>query len=109
METTESSQQKTRPWQSLSRLTAASLIGFVTVLIVSTLLIQLGQLELFDPDEARYVEVSREMVETGEYLIPQLDYEARVEKPPLYHWMLAGMIRRFGATPFATRLPSVLP
>ena len=48
------------------------------------------------PDEGRYVEIPREMVETGDFLTPHLNGLKYFEKPPLFYWMQAGLIRLFG-------------
>ncbi len=43
----------------------------------------------FSPDEANYAQVAREMLETGEFLVPHRDGEVWLNKPPLAHWLLA--------------------
>lgn len=48
------------------------------------------------PDEGRYVEIPREMVMTGDFLTPHLNGLKYFEKPPLFYWMQAGLIRLFG-------------
>ncbi len=77
-------------------------------LIVASLWFRLGALPLYEPDEARYAEVSREMNETGQFLIPQLNYEPRIKKPALFQWLVAGSQRLFNSFDAASRVPSVL-
>jgi 4-amino-4-deoxy-L-arabinose transferase-like glycosyltransferase len=60
---------------------------------------------LTDPTEARYAEIARKMVETGNWITPQFDYGVPFwAKPPLHTWASAAGIALFGTTPFAARL-----
>jgi 4-amino-4-deoxy-L-arabinose transferase-like glycosyltransferase len=63
---------------------------------------------LFNPDEGRYAEVPREMLEGGDWVIPHLDGLAYVEKPPLQYWLTALSLRVFGVNAFAARLMTAL-
>jgi 4-amino-4-deoxy-L-arabinose transferase-like glycosyltransferase len=64
---------------------------------------------LTDPTEARYAEIARKMVETGNWITPQFDYGVPFwAKPPLHTWVSAAGIALFGATPFAARLGILL-
>ncbi len=46
--------------------------------------------DLWTPDEPRYMQVAREMAETGEYLVPHLSGEIYPDKPPMFFWLAAG-------------------
>lgn len=64
-----------------------------------------------DPDEARCALIARNMLETGDWLVPRIpyqDHEAYFDKPVLYFWMLAGTFRALGTTEFAARLLAAL-
>jgi 4-amino-4-deoxy-L-arabinose transferase-like glycosyltransferase len=63
---------------------------------------------LWEPDEARYAEIPREMLALGDWLTPRLDYVLYFEKPPLQYWLSAASMRAFGLHPFAARLPLAL-
>jgi 4-amino-4-deoxy-L-arabinose transferase-like glycosyltransferase len=63
---------------------------------------------LWEPDEARYAEVPREMLALGDWLAPHLNYVLYFEKPPLQYWLSAGAMRLLGAYPFVARLPLAL-
>lgn len=64
---------------------------------------------LTDPTEARYAEIARKMVETGNWITPQFDYGVPFwAKPPLHTWLSAMGIAAFGVTPFAVRLGILL-
>lgn len=69
-------------------------------------LISLGAYPLMDTTEARYGEMARLMIETGNWLTPQFDYGVPFwGKPPLFTWMSAAGIELFGVNEFAVRVP----
>lgn len=68
----------------------------------------LGELPLIDPDEGRYAEIPREMLERGDLITPTLNYVKYFEKPPLLYWINAGSLTLFGRNEFAARFPSAL-
>lgn len=69
-------------------------------------LISLAIYPLMDTTEARYGEMARLMVETGNWLTPQFDYGVPFwGKPPLFTWMSAYGIELFGVNEFAVRAP----
>ena len=45
-----------------------------------------SSLPLIDRDEPRFAEASREMRQSGDFLIPRLNGEYRFDKPPLIYW-----------------------
>ncbi len=79
------------------------------VLIAFTIrLTTLGLYPLGDTTEARYSEIARKMVETGNWITPQFDYGVPFwGKPPLSTWTRALSFELFGVNEFAARLPSI--
>lgn len=63
---------------------------------------------LIDPDEGRYAEIPREMLATGDFVIPHQNGLVYLEKPPLGYWLVAGSFRLVGETEGAARLPGKL-
>jgi len=68
----------------------------------------LGKFPLMEPDEGRYSEIPREMLERGDFITPMLNYVKYFEKPPLHYWLNALSMSIFGETEFATRFPGAL-
>ncbi len=81
---------------------------FLIVVLGVPFIQYLGQLPLIDPDEGRYAEIPREMLERGDLITPTLNYVHYFEKPPLLYWINAASLKLFGLTEFAARLPSAL-
>lgn len=68
----------------------------------------LGLRPLMIPDEIRYGEIPREMIESGDWVAPHLNGLRYFEKPVLGYWVVAVSMRLFGENAFALRLPSAL-
>ncbi|MDD5245117.1 MAG: glycosyltransferase family 39 protein [Syntrophorhabdaceae bacterium] len=68
----------------------------------------LGSYSLKEPDEGRYAEIPREMVEQGDYVVPHLDYVRYFEKPPLLYWITALSYKTFGISEWSFRFPNAL-
>lgn len=68
----------------------------------------LGNRSLAVPDEARYSEIPREMLVTGDYVTPHLNYIKYFEKPPLFYWLQAGAIKIFGLQEWSLRLVTMV-
>jgi 4-amino-4-deoxy-L-arabinose transferase-like glycosyltransferase len=81
-----------------------SLAVFVAVLWMAMLPLR----PLFNPDEGRYAEIPREMLSSGDWVIPHLNGLAYVEKPPLQYWATALCLRVFGHGEFGARFYTAL-
>lgn len=68
----------------------------------------LWKFPLMEPDEGRYSEIPREMLERGDFVTPMLNYVKYFEKPPLHYWLNALSMSIFGETEFASRFPGAL-
>lgn len=68
------------------------------LLILGGLVLFVGQAgrELFPPDDLREVELAREMLEDGDYIVPHLAGLPFVEKPPGFQAVVAVAYRIFG-------------
>ncbi len=80
----------------------------LAILAGVSLLLFLGSRGLNEPDEGRYAEIAREMVVSGDWLIPTLNGIPHFQKPPLLYWATAASIKLLGVNEWAVRLPSAL-
>jgi 4-amino-4-deoxy-L-arabinose transferase-like glycosyltransferase len=63
----------------------------------------LGDLPLFDVDEAVFAETTREMIETGDWITPRYNGADRFDKPILFYWLMAGAYAVFGVGEWSAR------
>jgi 4-amino-4-deoxy-L-arabinose transferase-like glycosyltransferase len=81
---------------------------FLILLTLGTFFILLGSRALNEPDEGRYSEIAREMIETGNWLAPHFWYVPHFDKPPMTYWLVAASMKMFGQNEWAVRLPLAL-
>lgn len=86
------------------------LVSYLIVIAIASLLFfhSLGKVHLFDWDEINFAESAREMIETGNYMRVQINYEPFWEKPPLFFWMQVASMKAFGENEFAARFPNAV-
>jgi hypothetical protein len=63
---------------------------------------------LFEPDEGRYAEIPREMLARGEWVVPYLQGEPYLDKPPLLYWLVIVSYRLLGVHDWSARLVPAL-
>ncbi len=90
-----------RRWPAIDAL---ALVGLASTIFF----FHLGSYGLWEPDEARYAEIAREMLAGRDFIVPHLNYVAYVEKPPLLYWLGALWMALFGIDEFAARLTPAL-
>jgi len=59
---------------------------------------------LFEPDEGRYAEIPREMLARGEWIVPYLNGQPYLDKPPLMYWLIMASYSVLGVHDWAARL-----
>jgi 4-amino-4-deoxy-L-arabinose transferase-like glycosyltransferase len=59
---------------------------------------------LFMPDEGRYADISRAMLDTGDWVTPRLNGIKYFEKPPLQYWATAGVFALLGIDEWTARM-----
>ena len=96
-----------RPLQLAAR--TRGVLWTLLALLLALRLVAIVVIPLTDTSEARYGEIARKMVETGDWITPQFAYGIPFwAKPPLSMWLSALGIDAFGVNEFAVRLPSLL-
>ena len=71
--------------------------------------LNLGQWDLWSPDEPRYAQVAREMVEGGDWILMHFNGRIYEDKPPLFFWFIAlSSYLWHGFNSFSVRLPAAL-
>ncbi len=85
-----------------------SLAGLVVVAGM-VLFYRLGSFRTFSSHEVYAVVPAREMLETGDWILPKFGGLYRLRKPPLAYWIAAGSSQLLGEiSPLSARLPSAL-
>ena len=80
------------------------LVAALCALLVIRILFMLW-LPFTDTTEARYAEIARKMIETGDWITPQFDYGVPFwGKPPLHTWLSALGMQIFGIGGFGARI-----
>ena len=78
------------------------------LLFVLFVLVPLGLRPMWIPDESRYAEIAREMLESGDWVVPTLLGMHYFEKPVAGYWFTAVSQAVLGENLFASRLPGAL-
>ncbi len=73
-----------------------------------TYLLGNGSAPLWDRDEPRYAMTSRNMVTSGDWVVPRQYDKPRPAKPAMIYWLQATSMKLLGSGDFAARLPSAL-
>lgn len=88
-----------------------SLVFLILIILISGVLFLagLGNRGLWSPDETRYIAVSKEIIESGDWVSLRRNGEIYAQKPPVFFWLMAisSLLLR-GFSEFSARLPSAL-
>ena len=68
--------------------------ALVGVFFIVAYLLPLAGRPMVTPDEFRYAEIPREMIDRGDYVTPHLVNMRYFEKPVMGYWMTARMLLR---------------
>ena len=96
---------KTTPDKNRRNLILALLLLCICLL---TFLPTLGITKIIDPSDGFFAETAREMLESGNFIAPTLNYEPWNDKPILNHWFVALSYALFGVSEYASRIPAAL-
>jgi 4-amino-4-deoxy-L-arabinose transferase-like glycosyltransferase len=82
------------PWPALVLLLLVAGLLFFTKL----------RAPLLEPQEPRYAEIPRQMLQEGSFVVPVLHGEPYLDKPPLLYWLVMGSYSLFGVSDRSARL-----
>ena len=74
------------------------------VVLPAMLLYPTRDFYLLEPDEGRYAQIPNEMLQRSEWVVPTLQGEPYLDKPPLMYWLTAISYAAFGVNEAAARL-----
>lgn len=80
----------------------------LTVAVWVAIFWRLGYPSFWDSDEAHYAQATREMLASGNWLVPSIDGRPFFDKPILFYLLQSLAFRALGATELAARLVSAL-
>jgi 4-amino-4-deoxy-L-arabinose transferase-like glycosyltransferase len=97
-------------WWKKNHNSTTDWLGILWLLLLGWLAFfwNLGKNGLLDETEPLFVEASRQMVLTGDWITPYFNGVTRFDKPPLIYWTQAIAFQIFGVNEWAARLPSAL-
>src|SRR5215210_7924006 len=92
----------------MGKMSRAPAFAFVFLCWAAIYLPALGSLEI-KGEEGRRILPAVTMLETGNYVVPQVGSEPYFRKPPLVNWLVAGFFKLTGVrNEWTARLPSAL-
>jgi 4-amino-4-deoxy-L-arabinose transferase-like glycosyltransferase len=80
----------------------------LVILLPGLLLYPCRSFHLLEPDEGRYAQIPKEMVESGDWIVPTLQGEPYLDKPPLMYWLVSLSYKAFGINEASARLVPAL-
>ena len=85
------------------------LVASVTVAALLLIFFHLGQYRTFGKHEGYVVVTAREMIESGDWIVPRFAGVPRLAKPPLAYWVIAASATLCGElNEWSARLPAAL-
>src|SRR5262245_52740430 len=76
------------PGRAIPAATIRPLALLLIVLVPGLILFPRLSFHLLEPDEGRYAEIPREMLQRGDLVVPHLQGQPYLDKPPLLYWLV---------------------
>jgi 4-amino-4-deoxy-L-arabinose transferase-like glycosyltransferase len=84
-------------------------VGILIGFCIALYFLNLGRWDLWNPDEPRYAQVAREMVNGGDWILMHYNGKTYADKPPLFFWLIAfSSFFWQGFSSFSVRFPAAL-
>ena len=85
------------------------MVGFIILFTGFLFFFNIGNRDLWAPDEPRYAQVSKEMRDSGNFIVPHLNSDPYPDKPPLLFWLInVSSLLPGEISPLTARIPSAL-
>jgi 4-amino-4-deoxy-L-arabinose transferase len=97
------SRSQGKPLISLVKWNSNLPIFALLVFVSLVLFFNLGNWGVTESSEARYAQISKEMVDSGDYIHPTLMGIYHYHKPPVTYWITAVAYQLFGVSPWSAR------
>jgi 4-amino-4-deoxy-L-arabinose transferase-like glycosyltransferase len=81
---------------------------FLLFIVPGALLYPSLGFHLFEPDEGRYAQIPREMLAHSDWVVPTLQGEPYLDKPPLMYWLVMASYSVLGTADWTARLVPAL-
>lgn len=101
-------QQRTDSHQTLIFYITKCSLGLLLVFFLPLFFGFLGIRPIATPDEARYIEIPREMISRSDWIVPYLNGLVYFEKPPFVYWIVGIFQKIFSFNEYFLRLPIAL-
>lgn len=87
------------------RFSRSGLLPPLILLAVSLIVLfwNLGKPDIYILDEAKNAECAREMLVSGNYVVPEFNGRLRTDKPPLHYFFMTAAYKAFGVSAFSAR------
>ncbi|MEW6357298.1 MAG: glycosyltransferase family 39 protein [Planctomycetota bacterium] len=90
------------------RQTTGVYVAIILIGFLLTILPNIGTRDLWEPEELRYAEITREMIQSGDWALLRINGKLYPDKPPLFFWLIGASIKCFGRLHAVTvRAPNI--
>lgn len=91
-------------------MVSSRLLHYTLLLLVGSMVFLpgLGTCPLWDVDEAHNAECAREMLDSGNWVVPTFNFALRTDKPVLLYWIMMALYSLLGVGELAARLGSAI-
>lgn len=83
-------------------------VPFWVFIFIAILYFTATRVDIMDIDASQYAEISREMLQKGDYLHTFDRGHDYLDKPPFLFWMSAGSMKLFGVNAFGYKFPAII-
>lgn len=97
-----SSKGSSRPRGLRKQAAVLAVLGFLVLIPGSAIM------PLLDRDEPKFSEATREMMLSGDWIVPHFNDDYRFDKPVLTYWLMSLGYRLFGVSEFGARFHSIV-